>query len=364
MSDKLKCLLICFFLLRLFTSTVQAQEDELWGEFLPTGQYYTLVDPQGNIVLETGRLVYLQDQYLTADNKLYEVVKLNEDSHIAHTELVEEVDLEVFPWEELRQALDLTVVEGAEEEKKRGTIGIYHTHNAESYVPTDGTDSINGRGGIHRVGAAFGKALTALGIDVDYSEQLHLPHDRGAYRRSRETALELLANGPDAIFDVHRDAAPQGAYALQLKDEWVTRIQFVVGRQNQNLGINRKYAQSLKKIADELYPGLVKGIFFGRGNYNQDLTPLSLLLEVGAHTNSRPAAERGVSLFAEVVDLYFYGPTAEAAGSGQGRAGNRSIFSLLTFVVIGIAVFYVINAGGFGPAWERFIASLGLRKLK
>ena len=67
----------------------------------------------------------------------------------------------------------------------------------------------------------------------------------------------------------------------------MTQIQFVVGRQNQNLGINRQYATSLKAVADQIFPGLIKGIFFGRGNYNQDLSPLNLLLEVGAHTNSR-----------------------------------------------------------------------------
>ena len=364
MNRLLKNLLICICALGLSVTMAYGEELEPWGEFLPTGQYYTLVDPEGNVLLETGRLVYLQDQYLTEHNQLYEVIKVDEDTHIARTELVEEVELEIFPWEDLRRALNLAVLEGDSKDQKRGKIALYHTHNAESYVSTDGTDSIFGRGGIHRVGAAFAEALAALGIDVDYSEQLHLPHDRGAYRRSRETALELLAKNPDAMFDVHRDAAPQGAYALQLKDEWVTRIQFVVGRQNQNLGVNRKYAQSLKKIADELYPGLVKGIFFGRGNYNQDLTPLNLLLEVGAHTNSRPAAERGISLFAEVVDLYFYGATAEAASGQQSRMANRSILSLLAFVGIGTMVFYVINAGGFGAALERFKAMLGRQKLK
>lgn len=368
MSNYLKMLFICVCTLGLLTMLAHGEELEPWGEFLPVNQYYTLVDPAGNVILETGRLVYLQDQYLTESNKLYEVVRLDEETLIAHTELVEEVELEIFPWEELRKALNLTVAEGAPqgapESKEKGTIAVYHTHNAESYIPTDGTDSINGRGGIHQVGAAFVKALGTLGINVGYSERLHLPHDRGAYRRSRETALELLAKGPDAIFDVHRDAAPPGTYALQLEDEWVTRVQFVVGRQNQNLGINRKYAQSLKKIADDLYPGLVKGIFFGRGNYNQDLTPLSLLLEVGAHTNSRPAAERGISLFAEVVDWYFYGPTAEAASPQQSRVANRSILGLLAFVGTGVLVFQVIDAGGFGPAWERFKAMLGRQKLK
>lgn len=343
--------LILHTALLLLILTGACSAAEVWGDYLPIGEYCALLDPAGNILTETGRRVYVGDQYLDQENKLYEVVEVGPDGLTAQTEFLEQIELELVPLADLRRRLGLAVADAQVHDK--GRIAVYHTHNAESYVPTDGTDSINGKGGIHHVGKAFADAMHKRGIEVDYSQQLHLPHDRGAYRRSRETVLELLSKKPDAIFDVHRDAAPQSAYAVQLKDEWMTRIQFVVGRQNQNLGINRQYAQSLKKIGDELYPGLIKGIFFGRGNYNQDLSPLSLLLEVGAHTNSRPAAERGASLFAEVVDLYFYGPSAEAAGLGQNKTARRSVSTLLLFVAAGSLIFYVINAGGITPAWER-----------
>ena len=361
MTRNVALLLACACILLVF-SPVSADE-ETWGEFLPMGEYYTMLDPEGNVLIETGRRIYPQDQYLTTENILYEVVEVDEQTKVAQTELVEKVKLEIFSWNNLRQELGLTVIEAAEE-GTRGKIALYHTHNAESYVPTDGTDSIYGKGGIHQVGQAFAERLTDLGVTVDYSENLHLPHDRGAYRRSRETVLELLSGQPDAIFDLHRDAAPQSAYAIQLGNEWITQVHFVVGRQNQNLGVNRKYAQSLKAIADEMYPGLVKGIFYGRGNYNQDLSPLSLLLEAGAHTNSRPAAERGISLFAEVVDHYFFGPVAEAAGSDQGGIAKRSIFGVLAFTATLAIVIYVLNVGGLGPARDRLRALLGRRRLK
>lgn len=354
---------IVILLLVLLVASPVFANDEIWGEYLPTGQYYTMVDPDGKILLETGRKIYLQDEYLTTDNLLFEVVEVDEEARLARTRLVEEVKPEVFPWSTLREELGLSVIEAAEQ-GARGKIAIYHTHNAESYVPTDGTDSIYGKGGIHKVGKAFADSLRERGIEVDYAEKLHLPHDRGAYRRSRETVLELLSGSPDAIFDVHRDAAPRSAYAIELEDEWMTQVHFVVGRQNQNLGVNRKYAQSLKAIADELYPGLVKGIFYGRGNYNQDLSPLSLLLEAGAHTNSRPAAEKGINLFAEVVDHYFYGPVAEAAGREQSGIARRSILGVLGFTLVLSTVVYVLNAGGFKPALERATALLQRRRIK
>lgn len=363
MMHKEKILLLALILALFGTSDPTLANEDIWGGFLPAGEYFTILDPQGQILMETGRHIYLEDQYLTSDNMLYVVMEVDENAQIAKTKLVEEVKLEIFSWNSLREELGLTVIQAAEEGVK-GKVALYHTHNAESYLPTDGTDSINGRGGIHQVGQAFVSSLNDLGVTVDYSENLHLPHDRGAYRRSRETVLELLSANPDAIFDLHRDAAPQSAYAIQLKDEWMTQVHFVVGRQNQNLGVNRKYAQSLKAIADEMYPGLVKGIFYGRGNYNQDLSPLSLLLEVGAHTNSREAAERGISLFAEVVNHYFYGPIAEAASTGQGGIAGQSTIGVLIFAATLSIVIYVLNVGGFGPAWERFKAQLERRRLK
>ncbi len=328
--------------------------EEIWDEWLQPGEYFTMLSPDEEIIMQTARRIYVSDEFLTSDNKLYKVISVS--GNTAYTAFVEEVKLsdQIISLREIRQSLGLSVVE-AQEDDKSGIIGIYHTHNAESYVPSDGVESIDGKGGIHSVGSAFAETLNKLGVEADYSETLHLPHDRSAYRRSRNTVLELLSHNPDGIFDVHRDAAPKNAYAAEIGDTWVTQVQFVVGRQNQNLGINRQYAESLKAVADKVYPGLIKGNFYARGNYNQDLTPLSLLIEVGAHTNSKEAAARGISLFAEVVDYYFYGPKENRQGiSNKGSiASIKTIFWVLLFITATGTVFYVINSGGWKEALAR-----------
>ena len=152
---------------------------------------------------------------------------------------------------------------------------------------------------------------------------MHLPHDRGAYRRSRVTAQQLLKKSPDAIFDVHRDAAPWDAYAVEVDGDMVTRIQIVVGLSHPGTAANKKYAFDLKGYADRIHPGLVRGVFLIWGGYNQDLSPLSLLLEVGAHTNSKEAAMRGISLFSDVVAYYFYGPSYLDNGAGAAEPGRE-----------------------------------------
>lgn len=353
---------------------------EISQEDLLAELYYTMVDEKGREILVTGRKIHVGDEYLTSDNRLYRVFRVRD--RVAHARFIREVGA-VFAEEPegflvmLRQRLLGGHVQPAQNEQDEDEpgeereprenlqrpIGIYHTHNAESYVPTDGTHSINGEGGIHSVGEAFTQALEAKGITVIHDTTLHLPHDRGAYRRSRVTVQRLLGDGPAVLFDVHRDAAPMRVYAAQIDNEWVTQVQIVVGRQNPSMQTVRQFALDLKNTADEVHPNLVKGIFMARGNYNQDMAPTNLLLEVGAHQNTREAAERGIALFADVVSVYFFGPEEERPGvraapgvprarppeTGPGIMNRTAMSNVLWLLALTAAIiigFVMLNAGG------------------
>ena len=329
---------------------------ELAPEELKSGRYFYLVDEKGRTLLITGRRLRTGDRFLNAQNELYKVVSA--EGYLARARFVEKKELKA-PASFSGGPAGVTPVQ--KEVKPAYKIAVYHTHNAESYVPSDGTESIYGAGGVHDVGRAFKGSLEAKGVNVLYSDQLHLPHDRGAYRRSRVTALRLLRERPDAIFDLHRDAAPWEKYALDLEGEEVTQIQIVVGMSNPGTAANEQFAYDLKGYADRLYPGLVHGVLLIWGSYNQDLSPLSLLLEVGAHTNTKEAAERGAARFGDVVSYYFYGPAilegkkiapgetpnaapAQRSQYGIMRAFSGTILSLL-LVSTGAAVgFYFLNS--------------------
>jgi stage II sporulation protein P len=118
--------------------------------------------------------------------------------------------------------------------------------------------------------------------------------------------------------------------------------------------VTRQFALDLKRLSDQVHPNLVKGIFMARGNYNQDLTPFNLLLEVGAHTNSREAAKDGIALFADAVALYFYGPEGERLAPAPGamqEVGNRSALRSILFLLGATAAivigFILLNTGRF-----------------
>ncbi len=322
--------------------------------------YYTMKErKESTVILRTARILHPGDEYIDEANRHFRVIMLEEK-----TAWVDQIESKDAITGESRQGVHPSSGEiaakaereSAEEEnneemneeknEEKPAVGIYHTHGAESYVPTDGTDAIDQGGGILQVGDTFARALERKGFTVNHIRETHTPHDAGAYQRSRRTAEELLTKGDRLIFDVHRDAVPPEEYERRVQGEDVTRILLVVGQQNQNAGNNRDFAVKLKEIADNRHPGLIKGILGAQGNYNQDLTPRAMLIEVGAHENNRDDAERAVALFADVVDTYVSGPAAAPEGdAASNRLSLGSVLKVILVLAAALLVYLLIAAG-------------------
>jgi stage II sporulation protein P len=316
--------------------------------------YYTMKDRKdSSVILRTARILHPGDEYIDQANRHFRVVMLEEK-----TAWVEQIKSQSPLTGDARGSLPSggEMAAGSNQNAKPA-VGIYHTHGAESYVPTDGTETIDQGGGILQVGDALTRALENKGFDVNHVREPHTPHDAGAYQRSRRTAEELVTEGDQLIFDVHRDAVPPEEYEETVEGEEVTKILLVLGQQNQNADNNRNFAVNLKQIADEEHPGLVKGILGAQGNYNQDLTPQAMLLEVGAHENNREDAERAVALFADVVEIYVTGPGAAPEETAQST--RLSLGSVLKVVLLLAAVLlaYLLIAAGSLEEFKRKISS-------
>ena len=338
---------VCSILLILcLTCAVVARND------VSSNTYYSLIDEQNRVVHQTGTQVYTGDVYIAADNSRYKVVEVT--GKTARCVYQGKEAMPSFDTALLEQSL----LEGAAvpvmKKTSKGTIAVYHTHSDESYVPTDGKESINGNGGIYDVGAAFVKQLKAEGFNVVYNKNNHNPHDVNAYNRSRKTASALLKQTPTAIIDVHRDAVPPGEYQASVKGQDVTKVKLVVGRSNPNSQTNLQFAKKLKAAMDKVEPGLSEGIFMGKGDYNQDLSPRAMLIEVGAHTNTKEEAERGVKLFAKVLPVVLgmtgsnSGTAANTATDGAAKKpATQSDQGSTTTLIILVAVVAVVIGGYF-----------------
>lgn len=331
---------------------------------LEGGRWFTLYDEDENILLRTGIRIHVGDQFLDSDNRMYRVYKVDTQRLKAWARLVEDVD-----------SFAPAQAQGLEETDNR-RLAVYHTHSGESYRPSDGVDSTDQvPGGIYKVGEHFSQRLEDNdSIEVIHSQQTFFPYS-GSYRRSRIAALELVEGGLDAIFDVHRDAAPWGEYFQEIDDMRLTQILLVVGLQNPTYRANEEFAWQLKQVADGMYSDLVKGVFYAQGDYNQDLHPRALLLEIGAHTNSREHAETGARAFADVVYTLMYGnPDAHNSSETdeeieenpqlqstvdppQGRQGGvlKGMLTLLGMLSLGGVFFLFISSGSWQGARDKAV---------
>lgn len=290
---------------------------------------YTLLDENGGTLTQRGGRIYEGDEYIASDNRHYRVIAVNDELFTATAEVIGEASVEAF----------------ATEKKTGGgsrRICMYSTHSDESYVPDDGTESKWNNAGIYDVGDSLKAALEKKGIETVYSHETFLPHDADAYTRSRRTAEELLKKNPDALIDIHRDAVPASQYETEVEGEDISKVRLFVGRSNPNAAANKAFAQQLKAQADQQYPGLVKDIFIGRGNYNQELYDHSILLEFGTHEIDKDKAIAATAYMADVLDNVLYGKGAKA--QSRRKAQTAGAMKGLGWVVLALAAAAIVFA--------------------
>lgn len=266
---------------------------------------YSVYDEYFNLLFQKD-VVLVGDGYLK-DNKYYEVVYLDEDSRQGFAKFVRYVKM---------PSVDISYSPRPIKIEDR-TICMYMSHNDESYLPSDGYDSIYGNGGIKDVANAFKKELEKYFVDVYLDDTLHIPHDTQAYSRSSKTAKSLLSTyKPDAIFDIHRDATSRKFYIANVNGVERGRIRMVIGKANPNMALNEEFALYLKAVADKLYPWLFTDIYYASGHYNQALDSKAILFEMGCHLIEKELEIDSMKELAEVVTTALYNTTVNS-GTGD-----------------------------------------------
>ena len=202
---------------------------------------------------------------------------------------------------------------------------IYHTHGTESFLPELIPDAAEREGHdpdreafsadpgltVVRVGREVAQVLGDLGLTVKHLEAIHDPGGwsgrTGAYARSRATALAALRGLPDPVIvlDIHRDAT---TYRTPVGDTQAAGILLVVARQNPWWQWNYAFAKNLQDRLEQAAPGLSRGIRILDGRYNQDLSPLALVVEIGGAESTLQECLVAARIFAGALADYVGGP--------------------------------------------------------
>jgi len=260
---------------------------------------YQVYDENFNLLFQKD-VISVGDQYMSNDFKLYEIVYVDYETQKGFAKFIKNVELPNINYSYAPKPISFR-------EKK---ICLYMTHNDETYLPSDGVDSVYGNGGIKDVALAFKNELENKLVNVYFDDSLHIPHDNNAYSRSSITAKSLYNNyAPDAIFDIHRDATSRNFYVANVDGKERCKVRIVLGKSNPNFNLNEEFALYLVAVANKLYPWLIADVYYGKGHYNQSIDGKALLFEMGTYLIEKEKVIESTKELADVVTTALYGTT-------------------------------------------------------
>lgn len=197
---------------------------------------------------------------------------------------------------------------------------IYHTHSLEGYRDSK-------EGDLDESVVGLGDYLTEILTERYGFEVLH---DRSTYDSVRDRAYgvagpalqKILEDNPtiEVVIDLHRDGVGKDTYLLtEVNDTVMAPVMFFNGLsytnkngalpslKNPNLQTNLAFSLQMELIASEYYPGFSRGIYLKGLRYNMHYCSKSLLVEVGAQTNSLQEAMNAMPPLADVLNRVLSG---------------------------------------------------------
>ena len=179
---------------------------------------------------------------------------------------------------------------------------IVHTHTTESYTgnyePVEPYRSLEETQNMLAIGDELARVLELGGIQVIHDRTIHdYPDYSGAYQRTRQTIAARLEEYPTVcmVLDLHRDAAAGDDYGALVTQATVggqssAQLMFVAGSGFDGWQHNLSLALKLSAQLEREDPGITRPVSLRAKQYNLDLNPGSLLVEVGAAGNTRQEA--------------------------------------------------------------------------
>ncbi|HJD00210.1 MAG TPA: stage II sporulation protein P [Candidatus Dwaynia gallinarum] len=188
---------------------------------------------------------------------------------------------------------------------------IYHTHTTEAFKPAN-NDSFYEQYNIVGIGDVLKKELEKnYNVEVIHDKTIHNTTYIESYKRSGETLDKYLSEIEDfdLILDLHRDSLDnKKLVTTNIDGKDVAKIMLVVAKNNPNYLENEELAIDLTSLANDLYPGFARSVFYyerGSNAFNQTKSSKLALIEIGAQLNNVEEAINSAKLLATVIGEYF-----------------------------------------------------------
>lgn len=207
---------------------------------------------------------------------------------------------------------------------------IYHSHPREAYNPLLGVANDNPSSGastknVMLVGSYISNRLEQRGIGTihskeDFPTKIADYNWNFSYKYSRILIKAALAANQEMsqFIDIHRDSQRHGKTTADINGKSYAQVYFIIGHANKDWKKNEKYANQIHQLLEKNYPGVSRGIWgkaAGKGNngeYNQTLSPNSVLIEVGGIDNTAEELKRTADILADAIaDVYWSSHDAE-----------------------------------------------------
>lgn len=207
----------------------------------------------------------------------------------------------------------------------RRVVFIYFSHTRESFLPyfkkgTAPESAYHSKINISLVGNRLGESLRSNGIwnDVSQVDIVNMLNNRNltfgrSYQMSREVVVNELRENRDLemAFDIHRDSLPREYSTIEIGEESLAKISFVIGSGHENYKQNLDFTNGIHEVIEKKYPGLSRGVIIkgksqGNGVYNQDLLPNSVIVEIGGVENNLEELYRSADILGNAIGEYYW----------------------------------------------------------
>lgn len=201
---------------------------------------------------------------------------------------------------------------------------IYHSHNRESWVPELGLSdkqanmAQDAKTNITLVGKELADRLEEKGVGAahyatDYTTAIDKYNWYYSYKYSGKTVKEAFAANPDIkfVFDLHRDDSSKEQSTLTVDGKGYAKVFFIIGQKNPEWEKNEAFASQVQERLEKKVKGLSRGIWAkkahdGNAEYNQSLTPNSILIEIGGVYNTLEECKRTAGVLADAIaEMYW-----------------------------------------------------------